>query len=46
MPCCAILQGYGTVKFDSTEAAQGAIDKFHGTDCEGRTLTVKLDQYA
>lgn len=39
-------RGYGTVKFDSTEAAQSAIEKFHGTDCEGRTLTVKLDQYA
>ena len=41
-----MLQGYGTVKFDNTEAAQKAIEQFHGSECEGRTLTVKLDQYA
>ena len=40
------VQGYGTVRFESAEAAATAIEKFHGTDCEGRTLTVKLDQYA
>ena len=40
------VQGYGTVRFESAEAANTAIEKFHGTDCEGRTLTVKLDQYA
>ncbi len=44
MPC--LLQGYGTVRFESVEAAQAAIEKFHGSECEGRTLTVKLDQYA
>ena len=43
---CAVPQGYGTVRFESVEAAQSAIEKFHGSDCEGRTLTVKVDQYA
>ena len=42
---CA-MQGYGTVRFESVEAANSAIEKFHGSECEGRTLTVKLDQYA
>ena len=41
-----MLQGYGTVRFESVDAAQSAIEKFHGSECEGRTLTVKLDQYA
>lgn len=39
-------RGYGTVRFETVEAAQSAIEKFHGSECEGRTLTVKLDQYA
>ena len=42
---CAV-QGYGTVRFETVEAANTAIEKFHGSECEGRTLTVKLDQYA
>ncbi len=44
VPC--LSQGYGTVRFESVESAQAAIEKFHGSECEGRTLTVKLDQYA
>ncbi|KAL3157351.1 hypothetical protein ABBQ32_011834 [Trebouxia sp. C0010 RCD-2024] len=39
-------RGYGTVRFETVEAANTAIEKFHGSECEGRTLTVKLDQYA
>ena len=39
-------QGYGTVRFDSPATAQSAISAFHGTELEGRTLTVKLDKYA
>ena len=41
--CCAV-QGYGTLLFETKEAAQEAISKHHGTDLEGRTLTVKLDK--
>ena len=37
-------QGYGTVRFGSQEDAQKAIVDFHGTDLEGRTLTVKFDK--
>ena len=43
MSCCAV-QGYGTLLFETKEAAQEAINKHHGTDLEGRTLTVKLDK--
>eukprot|EP00891_Asterochloris_glomerata_P003571 jgi/Astpho2/3571/Aster-06479 len=39
-------RGYGTLLFETKEAAQEAINKHHGTDLEGRTLTVKLDKYA
>lgn len=41
-----LMQGYGTVRFESTSAAQSAINDFHGTELEGRTLTVKLDKFA
>jgi hypothetical protein len=34
------------VRFLSKEAAQSAIDSFHGSDLEGRTLTVFLDKKA
>ena len=44
--CSMLVQGYGTVRFETVEAANAAIEKFHGSECEGRTLTVKLDQYA
>lgn len=44
--CTRSVQGYGTVRFDSQESAAASIEKFHGTDLEGRTLTVKLDKYA
>lgn len=39
-------RGYGTVKFANKESAQEAIDKFHGTSLDGRTLTVFFDKYA
>lgn len=39
-------RGYGTVGFKTTEEAQAAIEKVHGTELEGRTLTVKLDRFA
>jgi len=39
-------RGYGTVQFSSQEEAQAAIDQFNGTELEGRTLSVKIDQYA
>ncbi|KIZ03939.1 Heterogeneous nuclear ribonucleoprotein M [Monoraphidium neglectum] len=39
-------KGWGTVRFLSKEAAQSAIDSFHGSDLEGRTLTVFLDKKA
>jgi RNA recognition motif-containing protein len=39
-------RGYGTVGFSSVEEATAAIEKVHGTELEGRTLTVKLDRFA
>jgi len=32
------------VRFCSAQDAQAAIEKFHGTELEGRTLTVRLDK--
>ena len=40
------LQGYGTVRFETAEAVQAAIQQLHGSDLEGRTLTVRLDKFA
>lgn len=37
-------QGYGLVRFYTLQDAQAAIEKFHGTELEGRTLTVRLDK--
>ena len=39
--CPCWWQGYGTVRFETAEAAQAAIKGYHGTDLEGRTLTVR-----
>ena len=38
-------RGYGVVRFATAEEAQAAIQAVNGTDCEGRTLTVKLDKF-
>jgi RNA recognition motif-containing protein len=40
------LQGWGTVRFTTKEAANAAIEQFHGSTLEGRTLTVFLDKKA
>lgn len=39
-------RGYGTVRFTVAESANAAIEKYNGTELEGRTLTVKLDKFA
>lgn len=39
-------RGYGLVRFEDEAGANAAIEQYHGRDLEGRTLTVKLDQYA
>lgn len=39
-------KGWGTVRFTSKEAASDSIEKFHGSQLEGRTLTVFLDKKA
>jgi RNA recognition motif-containing protein len=39
-------KGWGTVRFTSKEAANAAIEQFHGSQLEGRTLTVFLDKKA
>lgn len=41
-----LAQGYGTIKLSSAELAQKAVEEFNGTELEGRSLTVKIDQYA
>lgn len=39
-------KGWGTVRFTTTEGASAAIEAFHGSQLEGRTLTVFLDKKA
>ncbi|CAL8469327.1 g8868 [Coccomyxa elongata] len=39
-------RGYGTVRFGSREDAEKAVQACHGTELEGRTLTVKIDKFA
>lgn len=39
-------KGWGTVRFNTTETAQAAIEQYHGSQLEGRTLTVFLDKKA
>lgn len=39
-------QGYGTILFAEESDAENAINQHNGTDLEGRTLSVKYDQYA
>ena len=39
-------KGWGTVRFESKEGAAAAIARFHGSQLEGRTLTVFLDKKA
>ena len=39
-------RGYGTVRFAEAAGASSAIAGKHGTDLEGRTLTVKMDRFA
>lgn len=38
-------RGFGTVRFLSLEAAASAIEKFHESELEGRTLAVFLDKF-
>jgi RNA recognition motif-containing protein len=49
-PCCMYaclpVQGWGTVRFHTTDAANAAISQFHGYKLEGRPLTVFLDKKA
>jgi RNA recognition motif-containing protein len=40
------FQGWGTVRFTTKEAANAAIEQFHGSSLESRTLTVFLDKKA
>lgn len=40
------MQGFGTVRFSNTDAAQRAIGKWHEQELEGRRLAVFLDKYA
>lgn len=37
-------RGFGFVTFDTAEAGQAAIDALHGTEFDGRTLTVNQAQ--
>jgi len=39
-------RGYGTVRYETAEEAEAAIEHFNGSDLEGRTLSVRLDKYA
>ncbi|EFN53373.1 hypothetical protein CHLNCDRAFT_32263 [Chlorella variabilis] len=39
-------RGYGTVRYETAEEAEAAIEQFNGSDLEGRTLSVRLDKYA
>ena len=44
VPPCS--RGYGTVRYETAEEAQSAIEQYNGTELEGRTLSVRLDKYA
>jgi RNA recognition motif-containing protein len=39
-------KGFGVVRFFSLEDASAAVEKFHGSELEGRTLSVFIDKYA
>lgn len=39
-------RGFGTVRFLDTESALSAVEKYNGSELEGRTLAVFLDRYA
>lgn len=39
-------KGYGTVRFESTEAAESAIARFNDTEVEQRRIAVRMDRYA
>lgn len=38
-----VRRGFGTVRFHKKEDAQAAIQKFNGTELDGRTIEVRLD---
>jgi RNA recognition motif-containing protein len=39
-------RGYGTVRYETPEEAEAAIEQFNGSELEGRTLSVRLDKWA
>lgn len=39
------VQGYGTVKFTTKEAAEAAVARYHESELEGRRLAVFIDRY-
>ena len=39
-------RGFGTVRYDSTEEAEAAINQLHNTEMDGRVITVRLDRFA
>lgn len=48
MGCCCCLcvaQGFGTVRFTNTDAANRAVAQFNETVLEGRTLSVFIDKW-
>jgi RNA recognition motif-containing protein len=38
-------KGWGTVKFETTEQAQAAIDGFNGVELGGRPMQIKMDRF-
>lgn len=48
LPCnhACMTQGWGTVRFESPEEAEKAIEVMNNSDLEGRRLGVKLDKFA
>ena len=38
-------KGWATVRFETEEAAQAAIDRFNGTDFGGREVEVRIDRF-
>ena len=39
-------KGFGTICFATKEEAEAAIEKFHDSEVDGRTISVRIDQYA
>jgi RNA recognition motif-containing protein len=38
-------RGFGTVRFETPEEAQAAVEAMNNTEIDGRVITVRIDRY-